>query len=226
MPTIDELLTRVSKPARYTGGEWNSVTKDWRETAVHIALAYPDAYDIGMSNMGIGILYDILNKVDDIACERTFAPWEDMEAEIRREKVPLWSLETRTPIKDFDVLGFTLQYEMTYTNVLNILDLSGIPVWARDRTGEHPLVIAGGSGGFNPEPLSPFVDAFFLGEGEDAVIELADLVRDWKRAGTPRMERLRSLLKMPGVYVPRSTKPAGTMGTRWLSNRRLLRPRP
>ncbi len=202
MPTIDELLTRVSKPARYTGGEWNSVTKDWRETAVHIALAYPDAYDIGMSNMGIGILYDILNKVDDIACERTFAPWEDMEAEIRREKVPLWSLETRTPIKDFDVLGFTLQYEMTYTNVLNILDLSGIPVWARDRTGEHPLVIAGGSGGFNPEPLSPFVDAFFLGEGEDAVIELADLVRDWKRAGTPRMERLRSLLKMPGVYVP------------------------
>jgi radical SAM family uncharacterized protein len=202
MPTIDELLTRVSKPARYTGGEWNSVTKDWRGTAVHIALAYPDAYDIGMSNMGIGILYDLLNKVEDVACERVFAPWEDMETEMRRESVPLWSLETRTPIRDFDVLGFTLQYEMTYTNVLNMLDVAGIPVWARERTDEHPIVIAGGSGSFNPEPLSPFIDAFFLGEGEDAVIELANLVREWKRAGTPRRERLHDLLRMPGVYVP------------------------
>ncbi|MCZ7578761.1 MAG: TIGR03960 family B12-binding radical SAM protein [Dehalococcoidia bacterium] len=200
--TIDQLLTRVSKPARYTGGEWNSITKDWHGANVRIALAYPDAYDIGMSNMGLGILYDILNKVEDVACERVFAPWEDMEAEMRSAGVPLWSLETRNPIRDFDVLGFTLQYEMTYTNVLNMLDLAGIPVWARERTDEHPLVICGGSGAFNPEPLSPFVDAFFLGEGEDAVIELADRVREWKRCGTVRQDRLRELLQMPGVYVP------------------------
>jgi radical SAM family uncharacterized protein len=200
--TIDQLLTRVSKPARYTGGEWNSVTKDWHGANVRIALAYPDAYDIGMSNMGLGILYDILNKVDDVACERVFAPWEDMEAEMRTAGVPLWSLETRNPIRDFDVLGFTLQYEMTYTNVLNMLDLAGIPVWAHERTDEHPLVICGGSGSFNPEPLSPFVDAFFLGEGEDAVIELADRVREWRRCRTARQDRLRELLRMPGVYVP------------------------
>jgi radical SAM family uncharacterized protein len=200
--TIEQLLNRVSKPARYTGGEWNSVTKDWAGTAVRIALAYPDAYDIGMSNMGLGILYDLLNKVDDVACERVFAPWEDMEAEMRREGTPLWSLETRTPIAAFDVLGFTLQYEMTYTNILNMLDLAGIPIWSRERGEEHPLVIAGGSGAFNPEPMAPFIDAFFLGEGEDAVIELADLVREWKRAGAPRARRLHDLLAVPGVYVP------------------------
>jgi radical SAM family uncharacterized protein len=200
--TIDQLLARVSKPARYTGGEWNSVTKDWANTPIRFALAFPDAYDIGMSNMGLGILYELLNKVEDVLCERVFAPWEDMEAEMRREGTTLWSLETRNRIRDFDVLGFTLQYEMTYTNVLNMLDLAGIPVWARERTDEHPLVIAGGSGAFNPEPLSPFIDAFFLGEGEDAVIELAGRIRDWKRSGTPRAERLRELLAMPGVYVP------------------------
>jgi len=203
MTTIDELLTRVSKPARYTGGEWNSVTKDWNSTTVHMALAYPDAYDIGMSNMGIGILYDLLNKVGDVSCERVYAPWEDMETEMRRDDVPLWSLETRTPIRDFDVLGFTLQYEMTYTNILNMLDLAEIPVWAVERGDEHPIVIAGGSGAFNPEPLAAFIDAFFLGEGEDAVIDLANKVREWKAAGMSRDERLRSLLTLPGVYVPR-----------------------
>lgn len=203
MTTIDELLTRVSKPARYTGGEWNSVTKDWASTAVHIALAYPDAYDIGMSNMGIGILYDLLNKVEDVACERVYAPWEDMEAEMRGNDVPLWSLETRTPIRKFDVLGFTLQYEMTYTNILNMLDLAEIPVWAVERGDKDPIVIAGGSGAFNPEPLAAFIDAFFLGEGEDAVIDLANKVREWKAADMPRHERLRRLLSLPGVYVPR-----------------------
>jgi radical SAM family uncharacterized protein len=202
MPTIDELLTRVSKPARYTGGEWNSVTKPWNSANVHIALAYPDAYDIGMSNMGIGILYDLLNKVEDVSCERVFAPWDDMETEMRRDDVTLWSLETRSPIRNFDILGFTLQYEMTYTNILNMLDLAEIPVWSVERGEEHPIVIAGGSGAFNPEPLAPFIDAFFLGEGEDAVVELADLVREWKATGTPRAERLRSLLALPGVYVP------------------------
>jgi len=205
--SVEALLARVSKPARYTGGEWNSITKDWRQTAVRIALAYPDSYDIGMSNMGLGILYDILNRVEDVACERVFAPWEDMEAEMRREGTRLWSLENRRPIADFDVLGFTLQYEMTYTNVLNMLDLAGIPVWARERTAEHPVVIAGGSGAFNPEPLAPFVDAFVLGEGEDAVVEIANLVREWKREGMPRTARLRSLLALPGVYVPSFYEP-------------------
>ena len=205
--SVDSLLTRVSKPARYSGGEWNSVTKDWGNVAVRIALAFPDNYDIGMSNMGLGILYDLLNKVDDVAAERVFAPWEDMESEMRRVGTPLWSLETRHAIRDFDVLGFTLQYELTYTNLLNMLDLSGIPFWAHERVDGHPLVIAGGSGAFNPEPMAPFVDAFVLGEGEDAVIELADRVRDWKRAGTPRSERLRELLGMPGVYVPSFYEP-------------------
>jgi len=200
--TIEELLPRVSKPARYTGGEWNSVTRNWDSTSVRIALAYPDNYDIGMSNMGIGILYDILNRIDDVTCERTFAPWEDMEAEMRREGVLLWSLENRRPIRDFDVLGFTFQYEMTYTNVLNILDLAGIPVLAHERGDGHPLVIAGGSGAFNPEPMSRFIDAFFLGEGEDAAVDLANMVREWKRNGTRRTERLRALLALPGVYVP------------------------
>jgi len=200
--TIDQLLTRVTKPARYTGGEWNSITKPWDAAAVRFALAFPDVYDIGMSNMGLGILYDILNKQDDVLCERVYAPWEDMEAEMRREGQPLWSLENRRPVRDFDILGFTLQYEMTYTNLLNMLDLAGIPVWSRERTDDHPLVICGGSGGFNPEPLAPFVDAFVIGEGEDAVLELAELVRGWKRAGTPRAERLRDLLRMPGMYVP------------------------
>ncbi|HSE43996.1 MAG TPA: radical SAM protein, partial [Gemmatimonadales bacterium] len=200
--TIDDLLTRISKPARYTGGEFNSITKSWDATSVHIALAYPDVYDIGMSNMGLGILYDILNKVDDVACERVYAPWEDMEAEMRREGVLLWSLENRRPLRDFDLLGFTLQYEMTYTNVLNMLDLGGIPLWSHERTDEHPIVICGGSGSFNPEPLSPFIDAFVIGEGEDAVIELADLVREWKRDATPRAERLRQLVSLPGIYVP------------------------
>jgi radical SAM family uncharacterized protein len=176
--------------------------QDWGSANVRIALAYPDNYDIGMSNMGIGILYDILNRVDDLLCERAYAPWEDMEAEMRREGVPLWSLENRRPLREFDVLGFTLQYELTYTNVLNMLDLGGIPIWARDRGEEDPLVIAGGSGAFNPEPVAPFIDAFVLGEGEDAIVELADRVREWKREGTPRQERLRQLLGMPGVYVP------------------------
>jgi radical SAM family uncharacterized protein len=205
--TIEQLLARVTKPARYSGGEWNSVTKDWEAASVRITLAYPDCYDIGMSNMGLGILYDILNKVPDVVCERAFAPWEDMEQQMRSTGTPLWSLETRHPLRDFDVVGFTLQYEMTYTNILNMLDLAGIPLWAHQRSDEHPLVICGGSGSFNPEPLAPFVDAFFLGEGEDAVIELADLVREWKSSRTPRAERLRALLGMPGVYVPSFYEP-------------------
>lgn len=200
--TIDQLLERVSKPARYTGGEWNSITRDWESANVRFALAYPDNYDIGMSNMGLGILYDILNKQPDVLCERVYAPWIDMEAEMRAESVPLWSLENRRPLRDFHFVGFTLQYEMTYTNILNMLDLGGIPIRSHERGEDDPLVIAGGSGSFNPEPLSPFIDAFVLGEGEDAVVELANMCREWEHAHTPRAQRLRDLLILPGVYVP------------------------
>ena len=199
---IEQILLNVSKPARYTGGEWNSVTRDWDTCDVRIALAYPDCYDIGMSNMGLGILYDILNREEGVLCERTYAPWDDMEREMLATGTPLWSLETRHPVRDFDVLGFTLQYEMTYTNILNMLHLAGIPIRSEQRTADDPLVIAGGSGSFNPEPIAPFIDAFILGEGEDAVSEIASLVRRWKRDQTPRIERLRDLARMPGTYVP------------------------
>jgi radical SAM family uncharacterized protein len=205
--TIDQLLARVTRPARYTGGEFNSITKDWAATPMRFALCYPDAYDIGQSNMGIGILYEILNGQDDVLCERCYAPWEDMEAEMRRERTPLWSLENRRPLRDFDIVGFTLQYEMTYTNVLNMLDLAGIPLWSAERTEDDPLVIAGGSGAFNPEPLAPFIDAFLFGEGEDAVLEFAQRLREWKASGAPRQERLRDLLALPGVYVPKFYEP-------------------
>ena len=199
---IDPLLDRVSKPGRYTGGEWNSVTRDWDSATALFVLAYPDAYDIGMSNMGLGILYDILNRREESLCERAFAPWPDMEAEMRAAGTPLWSLESRRPVRDFDVLGFTLQYEMTYTNVLNMLDLAGIPVRSESRTDEHPIVIAGGSGCFNPEPLAPFIDAFVLGEGEDVVGEIAELVRQWNAGRSPRRRRLGDLAALPGIYVP------------------------
>ncbi len=200
---IEELLTRVSKPARYIGGEWNSVTKDWDATPVRFVLCYPDVYDIGMSNLGMGILYDILNRQEDVLCERAFAPWEDMEREMRAEGVPLWSLENRRPLREFDVVGFTLQYEMNYTNVLNMLDLGGIPVLAAERGDGDPIVVAGGSGAFNPEPLAYVIDAFVIGEGEEVVLELAELVRAWKRRCASREERLRDLLAIPGVYVPK-----------------------
>ncbi len=200
--TIDLLLGRVTKPARYTGGEWNSVTKDWDAAAVRIALAYPDAYDIGMSNLGLGILYDILNRREDILCERAFAPWTDMEAEMRNEMVALWSLENRKPLSAFDLVGFTFQYEMTFTNVLNMLELGGIPVRNDQRGEDSPIVIAGGSAAFNPEPMALFIDAFVLGEGEDVVLELAEIVRSWKRGATLRAQKLEDLVRIEGVYVP------------------------
>ncbi len=206
-PSVEQLIGRVTKPARYSGGEWNSVTRAWEDMSVRIALCFPDVYDIGMSNMGLGILYDILNRVDGVACERAYAPWEDMEAELRREGVALWSLESRRPLRDFDVVGFTLQYEMTYTNVLNMLELGGIPPRAGERREDDPIVIAGGSGCLNPEPMAAFVDAFFLGEGEEAVVDLADAVRGWRRSGASRAARLRSLLAIPGVYVPSFYRP-------------------
>jgi radical SAM family uncharacterized protein len=203
MLNIDPLLARVSKPARYTGGEWNSTVKDWDRTDVRFALAYPDVYDIGMSNTGLAILYDLLNREPDVVAERVYAPWPDMEAVMRSERVPLWSLETKRSLRDFDAIGFSLSYEMTYTNVLNMIDLAGIPVIAEERSDGDPLIIAGGSGALEPEPMSPFVDAFALGEGEDLILDIADCLRRWKVAGGgPRRALLQRLAEIGGVYVP------------------------
>jgi radical SAM family uncharacterized protein len=203
MINIDPLLARAGKAARYTGGEWNSIVKDWDTAPLRFALAYPDVYDIGMSNMGLQILYDILNREPDVVAERVYAPWPDMEALMREEGTQLWSLETRHALADFDLIGFSLSYEMTYTNVLNMLDLSGIPLFADLRSDADPLVIAGGSGALEPEPMAPFIDAFALGEGEEIVLDLADCLRRWKASGGgPRRQLLRRLAAIDGVYVP------------------------
>jgi radical SAM family uncharacterized protein len=205
---LDAVLARVQKPARYAGGEWNSVTKDWDACDVRVALAYPDLYDIGMSNLGLGILYDIVNRRDGWLAERVFAPWSDLEAIMRGEGVPLWSLESRRPLAEFDVLGFSLSYEGTYTNILNMLDLAGLPVRAEERDDRHPLVICGGSGALNPDALAGFIDCFVLGDGEETIVEILDFVREWKRQGRgPRDEMLYRLSRIWGVYVPRFYAP-------------------
>jgi radical SAM family uncharacterized protein len=198
----DNILHQVIKPARYTGGEWNAVTKDWDKTKVRFALGYPDLYEIGMSNMALPILYEILNKQKDVLAERVYAPWIDMEANMRRAGIPLLSLESKHPLKEFDIVGFSLDYELTYTNVLNILDLGQIPVLAAERNDAHPLVIAGGSSVLNPEPMSDFIDFFVIGEGEEVVLELLDNLRGWQKNKTPRKELLKQVASIPGVYVP------------------------
>ena len=203
MLDIEAILPRVSKPARYTAGELNSVVKDWDGQAIAIALAYPDVYEIGMSNLGLAILYDILNRQPDVVAERVYAPWLDMESEMRSAGLPLFSLETRHPLAQFDVIGFSLSSELTYSNVLNMLDLAGLPVLAVERDDDCPLVIAGGSGALNPEPLADFIDVFVLGDGEEAVLDLVQALREWKRqSGGPRRELLRRLARIQGFYVP------------------------
>jgi len=203
MVNLDRILYKVTKPARYTGGEWNSVVKDWGSAEIKVALAYPDLYDVGMSNLGLLIIYDVLNQQPDVLAERVFAPWVDMEAEMRREGVPLFSLESRRPVRDFDIVGFSLGYELAYTNVLNMLDLAGIPVLASERGDSFPLVIAGGSCSLNPEPMAEFIDIFVVGEGEEVVLELLDVFRKWKRSGVrSKRELLREAAKIPGIYAP------------------------
>ena len=161
--TLEHILPRVQKPARYTGGEYNAVVKDRRAVDVRYALCFPDTYEIGMSNLGVRILYGLMNEMDGVWCERVFAPWGDMEEEMRREGIPLYGLESGDSIADFDLIGFSLGYEMAYTNVLNMLDLAGLPLRSGERTELSPIVVAGGPCAFNPEPLAPFVDLFGLG---------------------------------------------------------------
>ena len=205
MPTvnIDPILRGVSKPARYVGGEWNAIEHDWNERAVRWGLIYPDLYDIGQSNGGLAILYDILNHTPDTLAERCYTPWPDMADSLRAHGQPLFSLENRRGLRDFDALGFSLSYELTYTNILEMLDLSGIPIRSLDRNEDDPIIFAGGSGALVPEPLAPFIDAFILGEAEDVILEVNQLLHEAKSQGASRLDLLRALARTPGVYVPR-----------------------
>ena len=204
-----EVLQSVLKPARYTGGEWNAVIKDHAAVDCTWALALPDVYEVGMSNLGLAILYEVLNRREDIAAERVYAPWTDMEEEMRKRKMPLFSLETKTEISDFDFVGFSLQYEMIYTNVLNMLDLAGIPLFAKDRGEAMPFVVGGGPCVYNVEPIADFFDFFIVGEGEEAIVEVSDAFMAWKREGRPggRKGFLQRLLDVPGIYVPSFYEP-------------------
>ncbi|MDY6834610.1 MAG: TIGR03960 family B12-binding radical SAM protein [Chloroflexota bacterium] len=203
----DSLIHKVTKPAQYMGSEWNSILKDWATSEVRFVLAYPDLYEVGMSNLALMILYDILNRQDGVLAERAFAPWIDMEAAMRQAGIPLLSLESGHPLREFDIVGFSLNYELTYTNVLNMLDISGIPPLAAERGETHPLIIAGGGCALNPEPMSDFIDLFVLGEGEKVILELIKDYRLWKREGGSRIDLLHQLARIPGIYVPSLYQP-------------------
>ncbi len=198
---IDALLARVEKPVRYMGAEFGSVIKDASKINVRYAFLFPDTYEVGMSHLGMKILYDAINRRDDAWCERVFSPWVDMEDAMREDGVELFSLESRTPINRFDLLGVTLQYEMSYTNILSALSLSGIPLRQAERNG-GPFVICGGPCAFNPEPLADFVDFFVLGDGEEATLATIDAYKTWKASDAPREEYLKAVARIPGVYVP------------------------
>jgi radical SAM family uncharacterized protein/radical SAM-linked protein len=198
-------LLAIEKPARYMGGEMGSIRKD--DVALRFALAFPDVYEVGMSHLGLRILYHILNEVDGVAAERVFAPWPDREAQMRAAAVPLATLESSTPLGDCDIVGFTLQYELSYTNLLNMLRLAGIPLLARERDESFPLILAGGPCAYNPEPLAPFCDAVLLGDGEEAVLDIAAAVREAKQAGENRAQMLERLSGIEGVYIPSFFEP-------------------
>lgn len=198
----DEILLQIDKPARYIGGEVNMAKKDPSKVDVRFVMCFPDVYEIGMSHLGIQILYDMFNRRDDVYCERVYSPWTDLDRLMREEKIPLFALESQDPIKDFDFLGITLQYEMSYTNILQILDLSQIPLHASQRGEEDPIVIGGGPCAYNPEPLAEFFDLFYIGEGETAYYALLDRYKENKARGGSRQEFLQLAAEIPGIYVP------------------------
>jgi radical SAM family uncharacterized protein len=200
---LDRNLMKVQKPGRYVGGELNQVIKSWDKTFLHTALIFPDIYDIGLPNLGLAILYDEINKRENCLAERAYAPWIDLEKLIREDKIPLFSLESRHPLASFDLLGITLPYETIYTNTLNILDLSGIPLHSKDRMDSHPLVVAGGNATTNPEPMAEFIDAFALGDGEEVIHEILDVLIEGKKQVQGRVQILKKLSKVDGIYVPR-----------------------
>lgn len=197
-----DVLMQIEKPARYIGHEYNSVIKDPTQVDVRFAMCFPDVYEIGMSHLGIQILYDMFNQMEGVWCERVYSPWLDLDAIMRRDGIPLFALESQDPIKDFDFLGITIQYEMCYTNILQVLDLAQIPLLSKDRTNEQPIVIGGGPCTYNPEPIADFFDLFYIGEGETRYAELIALYRKHKKAGFDRAKFLREASKIPGTYVP------------------------
>lgn len=203
----DEILLSVDKPARYIGGETNMAIKDPADVDIRFCMCFPDVYEIGMSHLGIQIIYDMLNLRDDIYCERVYSPWTDLDRILRRENIPLFALESQQPVKDFDFLGITLQYEMCYTNILQVLDLSGITLIAADRKEGEPFVIGGGPCAYNPEPIADFFDMFYIGEGETVYYELMDRYKEWKASGQDRTSFLKMAASLPGIYVPRFYQP-------------------
>ncbi|MBM4424432.1 MAG: TIGR03960 family B12-binding radical SAM protein [Chloroflexi bacterium] len=201
---LDRVLLSVLKPGRYSGGEHNQIAKDWARIDLRVALGFPDIYDLGMSNLGLAILYKAINDQPDMLAERAYCPWLDMEAAMRREGIPLYSLETKHALADFDLIGLTLPYEQLHSNVLNFLELAQLPLRAADRDETHPLVIAGGHACYNPEPMADFIDAFLIGEGEEAIVDVARCIQQWKREGKPggKEELLNRVAAIDGFYVP------------------------
>ncbi len=200
---LERILLTVEKPGRYVGGEFNSVKKAWDSVSVRVALSFPDVYEIGTPNLGLATFYDLVNRHPAMLAERVYLPWVDMSEIMRREGIPLFSLETKRPVKDFDLLAISIPYEQLYTNVVELLDLAGLPVWSTERNESMPLVIAGGHACYNPEPIAGFIDLFVIGEGEEAIIEIAEHLASMKREGFSRTEQLQRLARLEGVYVPR-----------------------
>src|SRR4051794_4510889 len=204
-PQLEPLLPRVQKPIQYVGGELHAQVKDWDAAQVRWALMYPDAYEVGLPNQGVQILYEILNERDGVLAERTYSVWPDMEAVMREHGIPQFTVDAHRPVAAFDVFGVSFSTELGYTNLLTALDLAGIPLEAADRTGDHPIVIAGGHAAFTPEPIADFVDAAVLGDGEEIALAITEVVREWKAEGEPggRDGLLLRLAASGGVYVPR-----------------------
>ncbi len=203
----DDILLKIDKPARYIGNEVNAVTKNKDEIDIRFAMCFPDVYEIGMSHLGIQILYDMFNRREDTWCERVYSPWVDLDKVLRQEDIPLFALESQDPIKEFDFLGFTIQYEMCYTNILQVLDLSKIPLFSKDRTEEDPIVIGGGPCTYNPEPIADYFDMFYIGEGETQYYALLDAYRENKASGGTRLQFLEKASTIPGIYVPMFYEP-------------------
>ncbi len=204
---LERILLTVEKPGRYHGGEFNQVRKPWESVSTHVALIFPDIYDIGLPNLGLAIFYESLNQRSDVLAERAYAPWLDMEAAMRQAEIPLYALESRRALADFDILAFTLPYETLFTNALNLLDLAQIPLRTAERGDHHPLVIAGGHTAYNPEPMAPFIDAFVVGEGEEVIHEIVAAHQAWKASAAPRAALLERLAQISGVYVPSFYEP-------------------
>ena len=200
---LDDILKNVEKPVRYTGGEWNSILKNKQEADIRFAFCFPDIYEIGMSNLGMKIIYNVINQIPEFWCERAFMPWTDMEEQMRQNGIPLYGLESRDPLREFDFIGFSLQYELSYTCILNMLDLAGLPVLAKDRREDMPVVCAGGPCACNPEPVADFIDLFVIGDGEEVIIEVLNLYNKMrKKGGRSKREFLKEAAKIEGVYVP------------------------